>query len=86
MSNKNKGNKSNNQTTGNAAHVMMTFEVNHTIVNNNNTVFINNDFGFVFVLTQFFFDNFRRLLCYIAEKYCIYIAPFHKVGSVPTKP
>ena len=35
MPNKNKGNKSNNETIGDVVHVMMTFEVNHSIVNNN---------------------------------------------------
>ena len=35
MPNKNKGNKSNNEAIGDVVHVMMTFEVNHSIVNNN---------------------------------------------------
>ena len=34
MPNKNKGNKSNNETIGDVVHVMMTFQVNHSIANN----------------------------------------------------
>ena len=52
-------------------------------------MFMNNDFGFVFLLTQFFFLIISISYCvisfYIAEKYCICIAPFHRVWECANK-